>query len=334
MNRLNQLSVSDGWPYAEPVVGPPSDNRRPAGQLALSLFSMFFSAVVGIALVVDSSPGFLCSTIAQPSGANITDAGALVLLTGGAAAVFAIVGRNHARFLRAVLLSEAAIVGLAIGLVARDSATARTMEDCGLFSSQVSTSTHHVQYAYVLLSLAVVVLLMQALRGWDRAPRCIAGNTACVASLALLVALVPAQAGSKSRPSAASRPPKGVLVCRAFLAPRALGGPHCDPEADVGRAPVRARGGLMCETILRGVRGKRIGIQVFYRGTLIQHATLRSSDGETSPYVYFDSNWIHGAPGSSLPAGRYRCRFLVNDTVVRSRAIAVGRRPFVRRSTA
>lgn len=330
MNPLDERR-GGGEGLSTQVDGPAGDtpakgSPRPSGQLALSLSSMLFSVLVGISLVVATSSGILCSTIAQPSGANIA-AGALLVLLGGVVGIVAsIVVRNRAGLLRAVLLGEAATVGLAVGLVARDSATARTREDCGFLSSDVSTSTHHVQYAYALLGLVIAVLLSQAFRGWSRTPIRMAGTISGVASVILLAAALPGQANSKNEGSAASRPPKGVLVCRALPAPHAPEGATCDPKADVGTAPIGTQQGLMCWTVLHGVLGKRIGIQVFHDGTLIRHAAARSSDSETSPYVYFDSSWVHGAAtGSRLAIGRYRCRFLVDGEVVRSRAVTVER---------
>jgi hypothetical protein len=120
-----------------------------------------------------------------------------------------------------------------------------------------------------------------------------------------------------------------VLVCRAFPAPEALGGPQCDDDVDIGRAPISRPEGLECSTYLSDVKHKTIGIQVFYEGDLIKHANLRSSDRVTSPYAYFDSSdidWL--ATGPRLPIGRYRCRFLVNARTVRDRAFTVGRVPF------
>ena len=296
---------------------------RPPGQLALSVLTSIFASAVGLSLVIDSGSGFLCSTIAQPSGQNITHGGAIVLLGGIVGLLATIAARNSARFLSGALLGEAAMLSLGIGLVARDSATARTKEDCGFLSSSVSTSTHHVQYAYVLLGVAVVVLLTQAVRGSGRpqhAGRLIAG----VISLAAVVAALPGEAGSSNRGPAATRPPNGVLVCKASLTPMPLGDPHCHPRADVGRAPIRPPRSLMCVTVLHGVRSKLIDIRAFYGGKLFRHANLRSSDGETSPYVYFDRSDVpRTGKGTRLAAGHYRCTFLVNGTVVRSRTITV-----------
>jgi hypothetical protein len=311
------------------VGAPDGDSGRPPGQLALSVLSSLVASAVGLALLVSASSGLMCSTIAVPSGANIETGGVIALLAGLAGLLAAIGVRNHARLLSAVLFGETATLGLAIGFVARDSATATVTQDCGFFDSNVSTSTHHVEYAYVLLGLAIAVLITQAVRGWSRSPKHAGAAAASVASAAVLVAILPAQAASGSQRNAASSPPKDVLVCRAFLAPEAFGGAQCDQDVDVGRAPIRPPEGLMCSTVLRGVQGKKIGIQAFYEGTLIRHDTVRSADRTTSPYVYFDSSWVDWiVTGGRLPIGRYSCRFLVNGKVVRTRSISVGNVPF------
>jgi hypothetical protein len=62
----------------------------------------------------------------------------------------------------------------------------------------------------------------------------------------------------------------------------------------------------VCATVFDGVRGKMIGILDSY-----------------SPYVYFDrSNLRSTGEGRQLPAGRYRCTFLVNGKVVHSRTFS------------
>jgi hypothetical protein len=330
MNRLDEQSDGAVWPPGTRPAAMASDNERPTGQLALSMLSMVFAGAVGTSLLVTASSGLFCSMIARPSGANIATGGKIVLLGGIAGILASIVVKNRARLLSAVLLGEAATLGVAIGFVARDSATATKTEDCGfLFDHNVSTSTHHLEYAYALLGLAIIVLLAQALRGLSRSSRRVGGALAGVMSAALLAALLPGHGSSKYPRRTSSGPPKGVLVCRAFPAPEALGGPQCDHYIDIGRAPIVRPEGLECSSYLSDVKRKTIGIQVFYEGELIKHANLRSSDSTTSPYAYFDSSDIDGlATGPRLPIGRYRCRFQVNGRTVRDRTFTVGRVPF------
>jgi hypothetical protein len=328
MNRLDTQNPRPVWPSWGPAAAP-SDNERPRGQLMASLLSIVFTGVIGLALLLTATSGLFCSTIARPSGANIATAGKILVL-GAVAGIFAtIIVRNRARLLSAVLLGEAATLGVAIGLVARDSATVTKTEECGFFEHTVSTSTHHLEYAYEMLALAIALLVAQALRGLSRSPRRIGGALAGVVSAGLLAALLPGHGSSKSQRSAASRPSTGVLVCRAFPGPEALGGPQCEHDVDIGRAPISRPEGLECSTYLRDVKRKMVGIQVFYEHELIKHATLRSSDSTTSPYAYFDSSdidWL--TTGPRLPIGRYACRFLVNGRTVRDRTFTVGRVPF------
>jgi hypothetical protein len=328
MNRLDTQNTEPFWP-SNRAAAAPSDDKRPPGQLALSILSIVFAGAVGLALLLTASSGLFCSTIARPSGANVATSGKILLLGGIAAILASVVVRNHARLLSAVFLGEAATLGLAIGFVARDSATVTMTEDCGFFDDNVSTSTHHLEYAYVLLSLAIIVLIAQALRGLSRSPRRVGVALAGVLSAVLLAWLLPGHGSSKSHRSAASRPPKGVLVCRALPAPQVFGGPQCDHDVDIGRAPITRPEGLECSTYLSDVKRKMIGIQVFYENDLVKHANLRSSDSTTSPYAYFDSSdvdWV--ATGPRLPIGHYRCRFQVNGRTVRDRTFTVGRVPF------
>jgi hypothetical protein len=192
-----------------------------------------------------------------------------------------------------------------------------------------------VQYAYVLLGAAITVLLTQAFRGLDEHQfrRRLAGAFAAVVAVSVLVATFDPRSGSGAKGAHATRLPKGILVCRAFDAPEVFGGPQCNTDAavDVGRAPIVPPGGLMCSTDLHDVQGKMIGIRAFYDRALIKHANLRASDVDTGPYAYVDVNDIEPGTGSSvggrLPAGRYRCRFLVDNRLVRERTVRVGRRP-------
>ncbi len=329
MNRLD-AQVGGGRNFRTRAAARARSGNKPRGQLALSVLSIIFASVVGLSLLFASRSGFLCSTIARPTGANIATAGTIVLLSGIVAIIAIVAVRNRPRLLSTVLLGEAVTLGTAIGFIARDSATATLTEDCGFFSSDVSTSTSHVKYGYGLLALAIVVLLAQAFRGFGRSrPRHVAGAIAGVVSAALVAALVPGHGSARTERSALARLPKEVLVCRAFPAPEALGGPQCEHDVDVGRAPISRPDGLECSTYLSDVKRKMIGIQVFYEGILIKHANLRSSDSVTSPYAYFDStdiDWI--TSGAGLPIGRYRCRFLVNGRTVRDRVVTVGRVPF------
>jgi hypothetical protein len=325
MNRLDTQNTEPYWPSWKSAGATTGDDERPPRQLALSLLSIVVSGVVGFGMLLTTSSGLFCSTLARPSGANVASAGKILLFAGIAGILATVVVRNHARPLSAVLLGEAAFLGLAIGFVARDSATVTMTEDCGLFEDNVSTSTHHLEAAYVLLGLAIIVLVVQAFRGLRWTPKRVGGALVAVLSAALLAALLPGQGSTRSHRSTASKPPKGVLVCRAFPAPEALGGPQCEHNVDIGRGPISRPEGLECSTYLTDVMQKTIAIQVFYEGKLIKHANLGSSDSATSPYAYFDSSDIDWVPtGPRLPTGRYRCRFQVNGRTLRDRTFTVG----------
>ena len=123
--------------------------------------------------------------------------------------------------------------------------------------------------------------------------------------------------------------PGRVYVCRnPFYAPQAFGGEECyGNEADVGTAPVAHPKRLMCETSLTGVKHKLISIQVLDKRRRIVNWHARASSPTAEPYVTFDrTGIITGFPddeGTGLHPGLYRCQFLVNGRVDRTRNISV-----------
>jgi hypothetical protein len=198
MNQPNGQTSDAVTPSQPRIAAAGGDEGRPPGQLALSVFTMLVAGVVGISLLFEADSGFMCSLITRPRGANVSTGGWIVLLASIAGIVAAIVVRNHAQLLAALLLGEAATLSIAIGFVARDSATTTLTQDCGFFESNVSTLTHHVEYAYVVLGLAIAVLISQAPRRAGRSRRHLGGAIAGLASVALLVALLPIHAGHAS----------------------------------------------------------------------------------------------------------------------------------------
>jgi len=303
---------------------------------------MLLASATGLIVLADEFP-LLCVTSSQTSGANVA-VGARLALAAGIVGLLPLVlvrlvAPGQALLMRFVLLAEVAALSIAVGFVARDSATFRQTEDCGFFDDTTTHSAGHVDYGYVLWGIAVAVLLVQAFRGLDeqRLRRLLIGAFAATVSVCVAVALAPVHVAAAKRTGvtdAATRPPKGILVCRAFDAPEVFGGPQCatDAAVDVGRAPIAPPDGLMCSTDLDGVKGQMIGIRVSYGKTLIKHANLRASDVDTSPYAYFDVNDVEYGTGRTasstrLPAGRYRCRFLVDNQLVRERTVRVRRRP-------
>jgi hypothetical protein len=163
MNRLDAHSPGAAWP----VGGP--------GRLALSVLTMVFAGACGVKLLIAGSGTLFCSTVREYSGANIATGGKIALVGGIVGVLAALSARNRARLFGSVLLLEALALGAAVAFVARDSATAKLTEDC-MFSG-VSTSTHHVQYAYAMFGLAIVVLLTLGIRPLLRvAPRSSSGS--------------------------------------------------------------------------------------------------------------------------------------------------------------
>lgn len=173
-------------------------DRRPRWKLGLSVLSMVLASLVGISLLIAANGDLLCSRVRLISGANVEAAGGIALLCGIFGICASVAARNRGRLLSSVLVVEAAMLSAAIGFVARDSGTVRLTQDCGLFGSDVSTATKHVDVGYVFLGLAIVVLLAQARRGLDERHRREAPLTvAAVICMALLVAALPGYASTK-----------------------------------------------------------------------------------------------------------------------------------------
>jgi hypothetical protein len=174
------------------------DGHRPRWKLGLSVLGMVLASLVGISLLVAANGDFLCSRVRLISGANVETAGGIALLCGVFGIGASVAARNRAKLLSSVLVVEAATLSAAIGFVARDSGTVRLTQNCGLFESDISTATRHVDVAYVFLGLTIVVLLAQARRGLhERHPGEAPVTAAAVIGMALLVAALPGFASTK-----------------------------------------------------------------------------------------------------------------------------------------
>jgi hypothetical protein len=80
----------------------------------------------------------------------------------------------------------------------------------------------------------------------------------------------------------------------------------------------------MCSSDLSDVKDKMIGVRLFYRSSLVKDGNSRSSDSTTTAYAVVSRSDITGLSANGLlPAGHYRCRFLVNGKLVRARSFAV-----------
>jgi hypothetical protein len=131
------------------------------GVLALLLASG--AATLGLS-VVSLSFELFCRKQHQVVVHGSTSRAALfvVLIAGIAGAVAAPVVRKQSRALLALLLAGAAIVALGLGLVASDSAT--YVQRVSFHDCPAETDTTRLDFLYTLWGLALVVLLVQALR--------------------------------------------------------------------------------------------------------------------------------------------------------------------------
>lgn len=140
----------------------------------LSVLSMLFAcavAIYGISAALDfqdHAAAFLCPGPLL-RGANIDLALWVALIAGFAGSVVIVVVRKRRRLLAAVLLVGATTLGVAVGLVALDSATYVQQESgpgasatlCAPFSGGSGTSTAHLGYLY-LWGVPLCLLLVQA----------------------------------------------------------------------------------------------------------------------------------------------------------------------------
>jgi hypothetical protein len=137
--------------------------RRP---VLLSALSMILASAVAIAGFYEVLGLSLFCTEHERRGANIV-AALVVALTGSVAGlVLLLLVRKWRHFLAVVLLLVAATLGVAIGLVALDSATfIQKNGSCGLGlfgPPETGTSTGHFWYLYLFWGVAIAVLLVGA----------------------------------------------------------------------------------------------------------------------------------------------------------------------------
>jgi hypothetical protein len=134
--------------------------------------------------------------------------------------------------------------------------------------------------------------------------------------------------GSSSHHEVTTAPPAGVLVCRdPIQGPQVFGGWQCPGNADIGRAPIEQPESLMCITDLTGVQNATVGIQLFFRGRMIDARNFHSSDSSTELYVVLDRSFYPALAARSglLKAGRYRCRFFSRGKLVHDRTFVLSR---------
>jgi hypothetical protein len=313
--------------------------RRPPA--LWSACALVFTAIVAGVVYMNLKSGLLFCTSERYRGANVEHGLGIAFYGSIAAAVAIPFVRRRRRALAVVLLVGAAALGAAMVYVALDRASYVGTNSCGFMETTDTHINDRLYYLFVLWGFPFALLCWFAVRAF--VPRRLEPPLrrrrilvrAGVATTAL-VAIASAVALSHSRPPAqamAASHDQGVFVCKnPIRTAEALGGPWvCPSDADIGNAPITPPGSLLCSTDLRGVKNKAIGVQVVYGTTMIEHGTLHSSDATTSPYAEFDGSYVDGVGnGNRLPAGRYRCRFLVDDKLAASRTITVGRATLAR----
>jgi hypothetical protein len=300
-----------------------------------SACSLVFATIVAADVYMNLSGGLLFCTSERTHGANIEHALGLAFYGGIAGALVIPFVRRLPRLLAAVLLLSAGTVGAAMVFVALDSASYVGTNSCGFMETTDTSVNDRLYYLFVLwgvpfgvLGSSTVRLLVPRRRESAHPGRLFAVRASVaaivVAALAFTVSLSDSRPASKAAAASVNR---RVFVCKnPIRAPEALGGPWvCASDADIGRAPIRRPDSLMCTTQLSGVAKKPIGVEVLYGTTVIERGTLHSSDATANPYAEFDRSYVHGARnGDRLPAGVYRCRFLVGGKLEASRTITVG----------
>ena len=142
------------------------------GFAPLGVISALFAASTGIYAWhgLDSHRPDACIfvTCSTASGGGIHAAFYVVVLGGLAGSVWLVVARNRPRLLAASLLVGAAALGLALGLVALDSAT-YVQRSGPLFGRPPETAADHLGYLYLYWGAPLAVLALQAAHAWLRA---------------------------------------------------------------------------------------------------------------------------------------------------------------------
>jgi glucan phosphoethanolaminetransferase (alkaline phosphatase superfamily) len=143
---------------------PSRHTRAPIGQSALSLL---FAALVGAVTYFHFSGGLFCSS-EQVHGANIVHALGVAFVAGLGGSVLVLCVRNRRRLLAAVLVLGSVALGVAITLVALDSATYTAHRNCGLFTDTETALYERVYYLYVLWGVPLALLLRSTVRALRR----------------------------------------------------------------------------------------------------------------------------------------------------------------------
>jgi hypothetical protein len=104
-------------------------------------------------------------------GASIPTAITVAFLGSLAVSLVVVLVRKRRRLLVAALLAGGAALGVALALVARDSATYRSTQCPAFLGPNTSVERGQVWYLYVFWGTALAMLLVQASRAWHRGTR-------------------------------------------------------------------------------------------------------------------------------------------------------------------
>jgi glucan phosphoethanolaminetransferase (alkaline phosphatase superfamily) len=143
---------------------PSPHTRAPVGQSALSLL---FATLVAAVTYLHFSGGLFC-TSEEVHGANIAHSLGVAFVAGLGGSVLVLCVRNRRRLLAAVLVLGSVAIGVAIALVALDSATYTAQRSCGLFTDTETALHERVYYLYVLWGVPLALLLRSTVRALRR----------------------------------------------------------------------------------------------------------------------------------------------------------------------
>jgi hypothetical protein len=144
------------------------DARAPVGR---SILSLLFASSVAAGVAIHFSDGGLFCSLELAQGANIRHAFAVAFLGGLAGSVLVPCVRGRPHLLAAALLFGAAVLGVAIALVALDSALYVGRRSCGFLDAQTTTYNDRLYYLYALWGIPAGFLVWAAWRVLARAPR-------------------------------------------------------------------------------------------------------------------------------------------------------------------
>jgi Zn-dependent protease with chaperone function len=132
-----------------------------------SMLALLLAALVAAVTHLHFSGGLFCSS-EHVRGANIDHAFSVAFIAGLTGSVLVLCVRKRLRLLAAVLMLAAMALGVAIALVAWDSATYTAQRSCGLLTSTETAINERVYYLYALWGVPLALLLRSAVRALRR----------------------------------------------------------------------------------------------------------------------------------------------------------------------